>query len=238
MGLDPREPLETASRTAHKQQMNQLLHVDAARTVVVTVDMQRNYLDREVAIRPLAAADAERLLTYGRKVLDRARSLGIPVIHAYVSRRPAEVKSGFDVSPAKKLKDQQEGRTINDRLEGSPQAQIPAALLGPDDVHVTTKKSMDAFLDTDLDVLLRRVYGADTVVIMGINTDTCVLSTVFSASNRGYKPIVVAECVASWRGKDQHRMALELMAGSFVWVLTAEELMSKLSITSPTAVAR
>ena len=79
----------------------------------------------------------------------------------------------------------------------SPQAEVPAILVAPDDVHVTTKKSLDSFLYTDLDALLGRVYRAETVVLAGINTDTCVYSTAFSTSNRGYQTVVISDCVAS-----------------------------------------
>jgi nicotinamidase-related amidase len=103
-------------------------------------------------------------------------------------------------------------------------------LVVPGDTHVVTKKSLDGFLDTDLDFVLRRVYGAETVILAGINTDTCVYSTAFSASNRGYQTVVISDCVASMRGKDHHWMALELMARSIAWVLTLEELRAKLRV--------
>src|SRR6266705_5579251 len=62
-------------------------------------------------------------------------------------------------------------RHIPDRQEGSLQAEVPALLVAPADVHVTTKKSLDSFLHTDLDFLLRQVYDAETVVLAGVNTD-------------------------------------------------------------------
>ena len=72
------------------------------------------------------------------------------------------------------------------------------------------------------------MYRADAVILCGINTDTCVYSTAFSTSNRGYKTVVVSDCVASMRGKDNHWMALRLMSRSIAWVLTVEELKEKL----------
>jgi nicotinamidase-related amidase len=63
--------------------------------------------------------------------------------------------------------------------------------------------------------------------VTGINTDTCVYATTFAASNRGYQPVVISDCVASMRGLDHHWMALELMARSIAWVLTVEEFKAK-----------
>jgi nicotinamidase-related amidase len=229
-----RPPVEFLDRSDYKAAMNEHLEIDPRRTAVLTVDMQRDYLDIEVASSPVAIDEAERVLHHAKDLLDFVRSEGIPVVHVYVSRRSVELACGLAgpkvaASTRHRLSQnvQTEVRDIPDRLAGSPQAEVPAKLLDPDDLHVTTKKSLDGFLDTDLDVLLRRVLQVDTVVLTGINTDTCVYSTTFAASNRGYAPIVISDCVASMRGKDAHWMALELMSRSIAWVLTVDEFKAR-----------
>jgi nicotinamidase-related amidase len=195
-----------------------------------------------VASSPVALDEAERVVKNSRDLLDFARGEGLPVVHVYVNRRPAELERNviagqtFRIAHGNRLSQnaQADVRRIPDRQEGSPQAEVPALLVAPSDVHVTTKKSLDSFLHTDLDFLLRQVYQADTVVLTGINTDTCVYSTAFGASNRGYQTVVIADCVASMRGKDHHWMALELMARSIAWVLSVEELKTKLRAGAPT----
>jgi nicotinamidase-related amidase len=229
-------PVEFQDRSAYRERMNTLLTIEPRRTVVVTVDMQRDYLDLEVASSPVAADEAERVMKHARDLLDFARGEGLPVVHVYVKRRPAELERGvlagqtFQINLKHQLSQNAQAgvRRIPDRQEGSPQAEVPAILVAPDDVHVTTKKSLDGFLETDLDFLLRRVYRAETVVLSGVNTDTCVYSTAFSASNRGYQTVVISDCVASMRGKDHHWMALELMSRSIAWVLTVEQFKDKL----------
>jgi nicotinamidase-related amidase len=229
-----RPPVEFLDRSDYKAAMNEHLEIDPRRTAVLTVDMQRDYLDMEVASSPVAIDEAERVLHHAKDLLDFVRSEGIPVVHVYVSRRPVELACGLAgpkvaASTRHRLSQnvQTEVRDIPDRLAGSPQAEVPAKLLHRDDLHVTTKKSLDGFLDTDLDVLLRRVLHVDMVVLTGINTDTCVYSTTFAASNRGYAPIVISDCVASMRGKDAHWMALELMSRSIAWVLTVDEFKAR-----------
>ena len=230
-------PVEFQDRGAYRARMNELLRVDPARTVVLTVDMQRDYLDPEVASAPVALDEAERVMKHARDLLDFARGRGLPVVHVYVNRRRAESERGLETAGETFRVNREHGlsqnaqrgvRTIPDRREGSPQAEVPAILVAPDDVHVTTKKSLDGFLGTDLDFLLSRVYWAETVVLTGINTDTCVYSTAFSASNRGFQTVVISDCVASMRGRDHHWMALELMARSIAWVLTVAEFKAKL----------
>jgi biuret amidohydrolase len=91
------------------------------------------------------------------------------------------------------------------------------------------KREMDSFHLTDLEMILRRYLNPEVVLIAGINTDTCVYATTFGASVRGFRPVLIEECVASMRGADHHQMALELMAGSVAWVLTMAELRAKLA---------
>lgn len=228
--------IEIADRNEYKARMNALLELDPQRTVVLTIDMQRDYLDLEIASNPVAAQDADRVLRHAQRLLESARRVGVPVIHVYTTRRPFELQGGLSGTVYGRVgrlnslsQNAQAGiRRIPDRLEGSPQAQVPAVLVAPTDIHIPSKKTMDGFLGTELDLLLQRATNADAVVLGGINTDSCVLSTAFSAANRGYKTVVVSDCVASTRGTDHHRMALELMSRSFAWVLTAEQVMDRL----------
>ncbi len=129
-------------------------------------------------------------------------------------------------------------REVPDRLIGSSQSQVPASLLHPDGVHVTTQKALDGYQYSDLDNMLARVFQSETVVLTGINTDTCVYCTTFSTVNRGYKLMVISDCVASMPGKHSHWMALELMSHSIAWVLTVEEFEEKVLIDASVGVPR
>lgn len=229
------EQPQIRDRTAYKQAMNELLRIDPARTVVLTIDMQMEYLDPDAGGSPVSSAQPQRVISYADELLTFSRSHGIPVIHAYVSRRPVEVERGFHSTPHRTLKRgaglSQNARVPSrpgaNRLEGTPQAAVPDRLVEPDDIHVTTKRATDAYHQTDLDMLLGRVFKPETVVLTGINTDTCVYATTFATSGRGYQPVVISDCVASSRGVDHHWMALELMSRSIAWVLTVEEFRAK-----------
>ena len=215
------------------------LEVDPQDTVALTIDMQRDYLDPEVATKPVPAAEADAVVGQTARLLSHLRACGVPIIHVYTTRRWAEVRRGFDANPyghalrmANEPRSESGAAGMPDRMEGSEQSEVPSALDHEGDIHIPSKKSMDGFLGTELDLVLRRAFDAKALVITGINTDTCVLATTFSAANRGYRPVVVSDCVASRRGGERHRMALELMADSIAWVMTAAELEVKLP--SPT----
>lgn len=223
-------------KSEYKARMNELLVLEPERTAVLTVDMQRDYLDGDVATSPLREDIARRVLDSTSHLLEAARLNGLPVVHCHVCRRAVEIEKGYGGTRLRKSSDRvglaqnAMGRIRDrvDRLAGSAQAEIPAALDHPGDIHVSTKKTMDSFFGTDLEQILRRVLCVDTVVLTGINTETCVYSTGFSAANRDYRPVIVSDCVASTRGEDNTWMALELMSRTFAWVLTSAQLVAKL----------
>lgn len=232
--------MELSDRSEFKEHMRQALTLNPGRTAAVTIDMQREYLDETVGQAVVLPGEAERVLDSSKRLLDLCRSLDIPVVHAYVVRRPEEVEAGFvSGGLAYTLAAQRMGvsqlphrpvRTRPDRVAGSPESEVPASLQAPSDIHVTTKKGLDGFAHTDLDFLLRRILGVDNLLLSGINTDTCVYSTTFTAANQGYVPVVVSDCVTSMRGIDSHEMALELMSRSIAWVLTLDEIAEALSV--------
>jgi nicotinamidase-related amidase len=213
------------------------LELDGSSTVVLTVDMQREYLDPVVGANLIADRDIDRVVRATSALLRDARERSIPVVHCYVTRRAQEIDGGFQKSPFAE-RGRREGivqnrratsATTPDRLVGSPGAELLGDLDDPRDIHITTKKTMDCFFGTELDLVLRRALNATAIVLAGINTDTCVLCTAFGASNHGYLPIVAADCVATMRGSDAHEDALRLMAGSFAWVLDSSTIWSAMS---------
>lgn len=217
--------------------MNELLQINPASAVVLTIDMQRDYLDLEIASSPVLESEAERVLDATKDLLTFARGLGIPVVHAYSTRRPQEIDGNLEYGGVRYLLDgKADGLSQNplvgpkpiDRVMGSPNAEVHPDLLDDGDVHVPTKKTFDSYLYSDLDLVLGRLLHAKTVILCGINTDSCVYSTTFSTANRGYAPVVVRDCVASMRGIDRHEMALTLMSRSMAWVVTLDELKAKL----------
>lgn len=98
---------------------------------------------------------------------------------------------------------------------------MPGILAAGDRV-IATKKRYDCFLATDLAFVLDSL-SVNTLLLTGVNTNSCVLATAIAASTRNFATIVVSDCVDTVDGREYHRMALQCIERAFGWVLTSAE---------------
>ena len=54
-----------------------------------------------------------------------------------------------------------------------------------------------------------RLYGADTVVLCGIATHWCVLSSAFDALSNDFRVVIVEDCCASF-SREMHENCLDI----------------------------
>ncbi len=112
--------------------------------------------------------DAQKeILKKANAVLARAREVGIPII--YVEDIRGERNAQSEIHPAIKPKAGEQ---------------------------VFTKHSVGPFATTNLDEVLKK-QGINTLILMGIATSGCVLTTVRWGGDIGYRFIVVSDCCAN-----------------------------------------
>jgi len=215
------------------------LELNPAETAIVTIDMHRGHLDMDVATMPAKPEDAKRVITHARAALEHARRLKVPVIHVVlVYRRLPGIGSEGMTSPFWKALHATQGEldrltpgrksTVREHnIEGSPGTQIIPELYREGDYVINNKKRLDCFHGTDLRQLLDTLK-VKNVVLMGINTNTCVLNTSFTAFNYDYRVVVLSDCVASMYGDDLHVLGLQNVARCLGWVISNEQLFEKL----------
>ena len=223
---------------SYKSKMNSLLNLNISNLCVLTVDMQNEYLNEEHGTSPLASDDIKSITKSTTEFLTKMRRNNVPIIHCYVVRRKEEIKNNFfispyiDVSQSNNLSQniQAQARKKPERVEGTLSSMLPESFVGEGDFHVTSKRNFDSFHETELHQLISRILCKENILICGVNTDTCVYGTTFGASNRGYKPILVEDCIGSMRGKEQHISALNIISKSIGWVIKKNEIYKKLDI--------
>jgi nicotinamidase-related amidase len=200
--------------------------LQSRRPAVVTVDCHRGHLDPEVATMPVAADRAEQVVKANAVLLGHMRALRVPIVHALTSYRSAAeiIKNPWWASVANT--DASRRNVLIHQVAGSPGIEIMPQLLEPSDIVVATKKRYDCFVATDLDHILRSL-DIDTLLLTGINTNSCVLATAIAANTRDYAPIVVRECVDTM-DDSLHEPALAIIEAAFGWTMTIQEVVDSL----------
>jgi len=220
------------------ERLNSELRIDARRTAVLAIDTHRGHLDPAVATMPVTAEIAADVVAACVRLLKGTRAAGIPTAFIVMHNRIVGGESEYLRNPwwravesARESLTPELASTISGHnLPGSPQTEVmPELEVGPDDYVVNSKHRLSSWLGTPLDSWLR-MQGIDTLLLTGINTNTCVQCAAFEAFNRDYAAIVVSDCVHSMYGSDLHELALENVARCFGWVLSTDEVLSKLTI--------
>src|SRR5205085_509970 len=155
---------------------------DPARTALLVIDMQNDFL---LPGAPVATPGGLDLVPTIAALADAARRAGLPVIYTQEMHRADRSDFGIELA-----------FEPPHCLEGTPGMDIVAGLdPQPEDVRIRGKRRYDAFLGTELDAVLR-ARGIENLLVTGVCTDICVISTVYHARNLDYRVFVLRDAVA------------------------------------------
>lgn len=152
-------------------------------------------MDFQVGIVANYASDPPGVLARSSAVLSAARGAGIPVIY---------VRHGG-------------GAFAGDR----PDTLIAPEVAPQAEEMVFLKRRTGAFSTTGLDVHLRE-SGRDTLVLLGVSTSGCVLSTVRHATDLAYRVVVVRDACDD-TDAEVHRVLTEKVYPRQASVMSAAE---------------
>jgi nicotinamidase-related amidase len=194
------------------------LSFDLAHTALVAMDCQ-------AGIVSIYAKPPEEFVERASSVLRAARRAAMPVVHVRVEFRPGlpEVSSRNKLFAAVKSSPQHQ-----QLFQGAAGAIHPALGPEPDDI-VVTKHRVNAFVGTDLEMLLR-AREVEAIVLFGIATSGVVLSTLLHACDADYKLIVIADCCADLDA-ELHAVLLNRLFPQRAEVLSAAEFVKALQST-------
>ena len=200
--------------------------IDPTTTAVVTIDLHRGHLDPAVATMPLPADTAAALTATAARALDRFRAHGIPVIHVITSYFDVDEISANPWWSTVAGTSATRGNVLRHQLPGSPGLALMPELLAAQDITISTKKRYDSFHATELQFLLA-TRNIQTLLIMGVNTNSCVLATTIAANARDYAAVVLEDCVDTM-DRSMHEAALAIIRQAFGWTATADEALEAL----------
>ena len=174
---------------------------EPARTAVVMIDMQRDFilpggfgetLGNNVGLLAAIVPTAKRLL-------DTCRAAGMTIIHTKECHRPdladcppSKLSRG---NPTLRIGDKAAmGRILIDGEEGSDF--VPELAPHPGDI-VLTKPGKGAFYATPLGDILR-LKDITHLLFGGVTTEVCVQTTMREANDRGYECLLVEDATESY----------------------------------------
>jgi nicotinamidase-related amidase len=211
------------------------LEVDPARTAIVMIDMQRDFLEpggfgetlgNDVSLLAKAIAPAKKLLAGARK-------LGMLIVHTREGHHP----DLSDAPPAKvergapSLRIGAPGPMGRILIRGEAGHDIIPELAPEPGEPVVDKPGKGAFYATDLQSILQN-RGIENLIVGGVTTEVCVHTTVREANDRGYECVVLSDCVASYFPEFQ-RVGLEMIKAQgaiFGWVSDAARFIAATNV--------
>ena len=209
----------------------------ARRPAVVTIDLHRGHLDPEVATLPLPADASRALVDRCVPLLDAFRGLDLPVLHVVTSYRDREeILSNRYWSFQATRHDSPRAAIAEHNLEGLPGLELMPGIFREGDIVVDTKKRYDCFLGTDLEITLK-AHGIDSLLIFGVNTNSCVIATTIQASVRDYAVFVVEDGVDTMLGPQLHDAAKQVIDASFGWCIAGRTALDALAARNVTPAA-
>jgi ureidoacrylate peracid hydrolase len=173
---------------------------------LLVIDMQNGFVHPEGSVSrdggPML--EVERVMAETVQLVAEARAAGLPVIYTQHVLRPGF----FDVPSRLRARDlfHQGEDTL---VTGSWDAAVADELKPLESDLVVEKNRYDAFLYTDLELVLRTL-GVGRLLVCGVATNVCVESTVRSAEQRDYEVTVASDCTSG--PAEYHHAALAAMA--------------------------
>jgi nicotinamidase-related amidase len=188
------------------------------RTALLVIDMQNDFLLQGA---PVEVPGGRGLVPLIAGLASQCRSANYPVIYTQEMHRSDQSDFGVELE-----------FEPPHCLEGSGGEEIVSGLtVTTADIVIRPKRRYDAFLGTDLGIVLR-AHGIENLLVTGVCTDVCVLSTVQHARNLDYRCFVLGDGVAGTT-EQRHASALECMSNVFAHVGTAKETCPAFGLVAP-----
>lgn len=199
-------------------------YFEPTKTAVISIDMHQGHLSEDPDC-PCPAPRGRGLVEPIDAFHASARAQGVRIVHVRSGLRPSGADDINGIPSAWRL-------GFGEYVGGIPNVDEHAiegtrwtrfcTTVAPQDEIVTSKKRLSAFYPSDLDFLLRQM-GVTTIVLTGLMTDCCILSTAFEASNRNYRVITARDLVAG-TNEELEDAALKIMSLNTGLVLDGADL--------------
>lgn len=194
--------------------------IDAAKSALLVIDMQNDFVLEGAPMEVPAARDA---IPHIQRLIAQARALNVPVIYSQHTLLEDSQNSILEATYNPKL------FKVGMR-KGTPGVRVIDDLKPQAEDTIIEKYRYDAFHNTLLEPTLKNIRGLnqiDTVIITGTLTEVCCESTARGAYMRDYKVAFVSDATGGLSDAAQH--ATEDAIGKFFGrVMSTDQALAEL----------
>jgi nicotinamidase-related amidase len=190
--------------------------VDPRHSCLIVWDVQNGLVDR--------IFNKEEFIS-NLKALKKNLRGKIPIVYTLITPVPKEFQSSWALySMMRRFNVKEISNLPNFMAPGSREREIPEALRPEEGDIVLDKPAASIFIGTNFENMMRN-RGITTLIFTGIATEIGIESSARDASNRGFYPVVVSDCVSSM-DKDAHERSLRNL-NKIVIVKSSAEILKK-----------
>ncbi len=172
---------------------------DPSHSCLVVWDVQNGLVDRIFNKEEFLARLSPFIIRLRKKM---------PVVYTLITPPPAGFRSSWQTySMMRRFNVKELSKLPSFMAHGSKEREIPGTVRPADGDVVLEKPSASIFVGTNFENMMR-ARGINTLIFTGIATEIGIESSARDASNRGFYPVVVSDCVSSM-DRAAHERSLE-----------------------------
>lgn len=198
-------------------------------SALLVIDMERGFLDET---SPLCIRGAAATLPACGRVIDHARSIGMPVF--FVTR--AYRANGSDVEASRYPVWWEGKKPLAPGSTGPDSAETPPEVTPRPGDYRIWKPRFSAFFQTELDLILRRL-GVRTIYLAGTTTPNCIRTTCYDGLSLDYNVALLTDCCSS-NDEEIQRANLRDMEHIGAQLLTSDDFLAGLELPDLTALVQ
>lgn len=172
--------------------------LDPGHSCLIVWDVQNGLVDR--------IFNKEEFIANLKGLVENLRNK-MPVVYTLITPLPRKFQSSWNIyNMMRRYNVKEVDKLPNFMPPGSREREIPEAVKpGKNDIMLD-KSTASIFIGTNFENMMRN-RGITTLIFTGIATEFGIESSARDASNRGFYPVVVSDCVSSMN-KDAHERSL------------------------------
>ncbi|MFC2022537.1 cysteine hydrolase family protein [Chloroflexota bacterium] len=168
---------------------------------VIIIDMLEDFINPGGALP--VGLEGLKIIPDLQKLVGICREKAIPIVYSNDALMPDDFLFHTRMKPH--------------AIKGTAGARVIKELKPEASDIIMPKPRFSAFFGTELDGILKNI-GIDTLVICGVATEVCILSTAYDGVCNNFKVIVLEDCCAS-RRRGMHEKVLSILRASPLYPL-------------------